>query len=328
LKSIISNFFISDFHIVWAYKAYKKAVKIHDIDVVYATFPIASAHLLGMLLAKKFKKPLILDYRDLWFGNNIFKKSISFVNRFNKVIEKHIIKKSSYVIFTTKFAKNKYLEYKMIQSAKEHCVLWNGFDPDDYQSLSNNNCNPAEKNNINIVYTGGLGNINSTRRTPKYLFNAISKIKNEFSFDIYGEIPLDVIHYASNIKGINFHGLISHNEIAQKLNNADILVVVLTPDEDLTAVPGKIYEYMYSHKYILALTDKNSQLASLLYDYNFASIVDPFDEEVIYQELTKIIENKYYSSMEMIDKYMINQFNRKDNSEKLYKIIKKLVEKQ
>jgi len=321
LKKIISNLMFPDFHIIWGYKAYKQAKQIENIDIVYSTFPIASAHFLATLLSIKFHKPLILDYRDLWFKNKIFKKNCRIANYINKYIEKYILNHASYVIFTTEFAKDKYLNENLLHRDKKYSVLWNGIDPQDFIHTKAKNYKDGYLS-VNIVYTGGLGNINSSRRTPKFLFNAANTLSNKLMLNIYGDIPADVIEYANKIENIKFYGLIPYSEIASVLNEADILIVILTPDEDLTAVPGKVFEYMYSNKYILALTDKKSQLASLLRTYNFASIVDPFDEVEIYNTLTDIIKHKRYMNIKQTNTKMINEFNRIENTETLYNIIR------
>ncbi len=76
LKSRIAQlFFIPDSKILWKKKALKKIdelwKKYNGFDLVFATAPPYTDFLIGQEVKKKYKIPLVIDYRDAWVDSNV-----------------------------------------------------------------------------------------------------------------------------------------------------------------------------------------------------------------------------------------------------------------
>ena len=331
LKWILNNFLFPDQGFFWYRNAYKSGIKLFkksSIDIVYSTFPEPSAHWLGYKLARQLKLPLVLDYRDLWSTNPLFGKNWLF-NRIVNVRENKILAYAESVIFTTKMAMEKYIERKKVESGKAE-LIWNGYDPEDFLIGSDSTESFINKSFINFTYTGSVGDLISPRRNPKALLDAFKdyhSLNDKARLNFIGNLHEDVKKYIDNTEGVQYFPMVPNSMVPRILLDSDVLVVILTRAEDLTAVPGKLYEYMVSRKFILALTESESQVASLVESYNYGSVEKPDSKDLILKQLinaAKLVSTKI-SADQSIDKQFIEQFDRMKSAEKLYSIFESIL---
>jgi hypothetical protein len=72
LSRLSNTFFIPDNKIGWTKKALIKAKELlnnEKFDLIFVSAPPFSAINMAVALKKEFKLPLVIDYRDLWYGN-------------------------------------------------------------------------------------------------------------------------------------------------------------------------------------------------------------------------------------------------------------------
>jgi hypothetical protein len=86
--SRLSNiFFVPDNKISWANKALIKGrelLKQEKFDVIFVSGPPFSSFITGRKLKKEFDTPLVVDYRDLWLGNQFMFNPTPFHKLFHK----------------------------------------------------------------------------------------------------------------------------------------------------------------------------------------------------------------------------------------------------
>jgi hypothetical protein len=92
--------FIPDGKIGWlpfAVAAGSRLLSHVDFDIIYATGPPFTSHLIGGILKKLFRKPLILDFRDVW--ENQFIDYPTWMHRtLNEFLERTILRTADAVI--------------------------------------------------------------------------------------------------------------------------------------------------------------------------------------------------------------------------------------
>jgi glycosyltransferase involved in cell wall biosynthesis len=207
-------------------------------------------------------------------------------------------------------------------------LLWNGFDPDDF-TLKAKGDSIIDKSAFNFTYTGNTGNLSDPARNPKIMIEAFIEFTKNVSnvrLNFIGNLPPDVVNYVSGLKEITISGMVKHTDIGQILKDSDVLLVILTKYEDLSAVPGKVYEYMAAGKYIIALTEEKSQLAYLISMYRFGCIVNPDSFEGI---ISKMLESKNIvkERVEVKPDYLfVKRFNRKNAAENLLNILQSVID--
>jgi len=121
-----------DDKIGWLPFALRKAdrvIKNNKIDLIYSTGSPWTSHLLAYLLNLRTGLPLVLDYRDPWFGNPYEARHSSLYHRASLALEKKIIKKADRVICNTGRLRALYAE--TFGTAGKFMVIPNGFEPEE-----------------------------------------------------------------------------------------------------------------------------------------------------------------------------------------------------
>ncbi|MBN1163133.1 MAG: glycosyltransferase [Candidatus Krumholzibacteriota bacterium] len=331
LKRLLVDILIPDRFFSWIRPALKACLTQWGsvpFDIVYSTFPEASAHYLGYRLSRKLKIPLVLDYRDLWTTNWRFKRKFFFINFINRCLEKRIISRASRVIFATPDARELY-QREGLASPSQCELLYNGFDPDDIPPPKEDGEPPSGTSpELNIVYTGNIGSVNGSIRNPRCLLDAfatddIRRLPLHLHF--FGIVPPDVEKYIKDrgITDVHLHGRIARKEVFLRLEEADATLVLLGELEDPTEVPGKVYEYLGMKKYVFGLTEENSQLAKLVKEYGYGTVISSTDTDGIIKILREFAAGgKDCRDPNQVDDKFLDRFNRRQQATRLYEIFK------
>jgi len=99
--------FIPDSKIFWKKKALAKVDEIWDkyggFDLVFATAPPYTDFLIGQAIKKKYKIPLVIDYRDLWVDNTVLNKYPTYFHKMSNVkLEKKVLAEANRIITTNR----------------------------------------------------------------------------------------------------------------------------------------------------------------------------------------------------------------------------------
>lgn len=320
----LNNCLFPDQGYFWIKNASKLGTNLlqeRSIDLIYSSFPEPAAHWLAYKLAKKHKLPLVLDYRDLWSSNPLFQKNF-FLNVVLRRMEKRGLAYAARTIFTTQMARDHYLGLKMVPLKKTE-LIWNGFDEDDFDQ-TDSSFSSLEEGKINFTYTGGTGQLNGQRRNPKYLLDAFGSLSEEIEdirFHFFGTLPSDVQNYISKMPSVSLNPMVPHSLVPSILKASDVLVAILTKVEDISAVPGKVFEYMAARKFIVALTEEESQLAALIQQYRFGLVVRPDSTEKIKFALQRAYDIVISKEACPQQDAFLETFNRRHSAKKLEGIL-------
>ena len=234
-----------------------------NIDYIYSTGGPPSAHLLGILIKKIFKKRLVVEFQDPLSGDDIGrnKKSASYL----KKMEDFIIRHADLVIYCTETACN-YSRLNHKEYLKKIHFVYPGSSLKSKASINENHSN----NKINITYLGSLyqtRNLDNLLKAINNLSNKNIDIKSKLVINLYGNIDADIkkriLSFDINI--IKIHGLITRSEVLIKAEMSDVLLLVQNTDmRSSTTIPFKVYDYLRLNKLIFGLTFKNAELNKIL----------------------------------------------------------------
>jgi glycosyltransferase involved in cell wall biosynthesis len=268
-------------------------IRKHDIKVIYSTFPIASAAVLGLVLSRWTKLPWVLDLRDPMTGIDYPRDPL--IRRIWGSIEKQCMSQASRVIFTADSTRRKYLERYPDLLTPEKCILIpNGYDEDDFRELRFSAVgSPPGARPIRLVHPGLLYPV---ERDPRPMFRALSCLKQEGSVS---SNSLQIVLRAPGVEGL-YRSLLSeygiediiaikphipYKQVLQECADADGLLLFQASNFDLQ-IPAKAYEYLRIGKPIFALTTQAGDTARLLRDTGGATIVDIASADDIGRGLT------------------------------------------
>jgi len=267
------------------------AIRRNKVDVIFTTYPIASAVLIGYILHVLTGKPWILDFRDTMTEEGYPQDPRT--RRVYQWIERKAIEHGSHFLFTAPAAIRMYLaRYPALRS--ERCLLLpNGYDEADFTDLW-----PQAKVNapLRLVHSGL---IYPWERDPTAFFGALARLKAE---DQISAATLSVelracgheAEYAPRLKELNITDIVQllpplpYRESLQDAANSDCLLLLQAACCD-HQIPAKAYEYLRLNKPILALTTQTGDTAALLQQAGGATIVGLEDENAIYQALPEFL---------------------------------------
>jgi glycosyltransferase involved in cell wall biosynthesis len=243
--------FIPDHYIEWLPLAYWKilADKHHkDIDLIYASGPPFSVHLLGYLLKAKLKKPLVLEYRDV-LTDDPYNKSFEIKEKANRFLEKLFVKNADAIVSVSQPIIDQVLEKHGLQNLKAKCFeIPSAFDPKDFQRVDATL--PASNQFVISLTTTLYG-----ARRPDILFSTLSKLKSdgvfdgiEFLLNIYGYNDVDRFQGQLEKLGIQdivqFKGFIPHADCLAILKGSTFNLDLGEQDFDYPTLPFHYWEYL------------------------------------------------------------------------------------
>jgi glycosyltransferase involved in cell wall biosynthesis len=186
IVDIYNKVMVPDAKLFWLPFAFNKSKSIfasHNIDAVLSTSPRATAHLIAYLISKKYKVPMISDFRDPWTQGKLEVSRPFPFKAIDVFLEKTIIQHSHKVISVTNEIRNDFINrYKSLPQDKFE-VVTNGYDLEEFQSVQ-----PEKFDHFTILYAGknydGYGNI-------LYFLEKLGKINKRNRFNI-------IFHYVGS----------------------------------------------------------------------------------------------------------------------------------
>ncbi|MFT5761967.1 MAG: hypothetical protein ACI8WA_001091 [Polaribacter sp.] len=324
VQYIRANYFIPDARKFWVKPSVdflKKYLEEHRIDAVITSGPPHSLHLIGLELKKELNVKWISDFRDPWTEIDYFeqlpltKSSI----KIHQKLEKEVVEKSDAVLVIGKTMKERFDKF----SNNIH-VVTNGFDNDSTFTSTELD----EKFTITHV---GLMN---SDRNPISFWKAISEICKEntdftsdYQVQFVGKIALEVRDSLEEyqIKNILDIGYVSHQEVAIYQQKTHVLFLSVNNVKSAKGIiTGKIFEYLQAKRPILAIGPINGDLADILNETNSGKIVN-FDDVVNLKKEILQMYNSYKSGKLVSNITNIDQYHRRNLTQKLAEIIKETV---
>jgi glycosyltransferase involved in cell wall biosynthesis len=265
-----------------------------DIDVIFTTYPIATAVLIGYLLHKITGLPWVADFRDPMTEEDYPRDPRT--RRMLRWLEKKAVLHASRLVFTARSTMQRYLERFPELSPDKCLVISNGYDEADFRSLQPVS-SKEQRTSIRMQHSGL---IYPEERNPLPFFKALSRLKQEgkisgswFSVDLRAcgdaERFQQSVAQLSIQDVVHFPPALPYRESLQDSQQSDILLLLQGASCD-HQIPAKTYEYLRLGRPILALTTNTGDTAAVLKECGGATIVDIADEEAIYRTLPQILE--------------------------------------
>lgn len=328
---VSQTFFIPDNKISWAKKAAEKTTQIlqqEHYDLIFVTGPPFSAFYTFSQIKKKFRIPLVLDYRDLWYNSYFAFYLTPFHRMLHKKMEYTSLKAADLVTVTNRVVKERILKKYHFRTYNDITIINHGFDLEDFEKTISEVKN---NNRMRLTYSGIFMEYNS----PKYLLRAFKEITIEKP-EVAKNIELHFVGFLRNenkklIKKLNLqefvfdHGYINHDQSVAKIKSADVLWLMVGNLKNIDAIlPGKVYEYIGTKKPILAcVPDGAAKIA--LKEYPASFICDPENINQIKETIIKIYELYKRNKLPKVDDEFLVKYRRDYLTEQLTKQFNQLL---
>jgi glycosyltransferase involved in cell wall biosynthesis len=306
------------------------AIQREKIDLIFATFPIATAVLIGYFLHRLTGIPLVLDFRDSMTEDEYPPDKT--IRRVYRWIERKVISRGGLFVFTAPSTIDMYLS-RYPQLARERCLLIpNGYDEPDFQSLTVGTLDHAHAP-LRLLHSGLIYPI---ERDPRALFRALARLKRE-SRVAAAELRVDLRasgaeeEYSAILRELDIADIVHllprlpYRQGLQDAAEASGLLLLQGPSCN-HQIPAKLYEYARLRKPILALTPTQSDTAAMLRRIGGSTIVDLSDDQMIYEALPAFLDQVRKSRHSLPDRVVTMQFDRRNQAHELAGRLSELVE--
>ncbi|MFA5011087.1 MAG: hypothetical protein WC644_03945 [Ignavibacteria bacterium] len=335
LRSRIAQvFFIPDTKILWKRKALRKIDSIWDkyngFNLVFATAPPYTDFLIGQEVKRKYKIPLVIDYRDAWVDSPVLNFYPTPLHRkANEKLERKVIKDSNIVITTNRRVKEMLIRRYENINYNDVKIFSHGYDEEDFEIAKGKKLPLTNK--MRITYSGSF-----YTRNPKFYFKAIRNLYDKYpetrgkmEFLFLGIFTKELINLAKHLNiqdSLNLPGYINHSECVKYLLSSDILFLLVSRGENEdAAMPGKVGEYIGSRKNIIACVPEGVT-KKLLEKYNAIRFIPDETPELISDTIYEYFKLWLNNEMPEANEEMVRLYNRKNITGELAKELNYLLD--
>jgi glycosyltransferase involved in cell wall biosynthesis len=323
---------IPDEKMFWIIGGFWTAIRKYnrsDVDCVVSSAPPFSTHVLSAVIARKLKKPLILDYRDLLSLNVFYNSEKTLKYRINRRLERFCLNSASFIIFTNQPAADKMKKSFQIPDSKIR-IIENGFEMEDFLKFRKNGKSSSGEFRIN--YVGSL----TKERSPYFFLKATENIIDKFpnlkiEIGFVGYVSannLEMINEVGKKATVKIYGALKKSEAIEILCNKSELLILFQRNTEGgdTAIPGKVYEYLATGIPVFLMDDPNGATTEFLKSLGITTISEYENQEQI-QNTLEYIFTRYEELKEHSEKIQqgINHYSRESQTEKLNDLIMELI---
>jgi len=310
-----------DFHDLWARNVIRKMLTSH-FDLIISTGWPYSVHRVGLAMKKKYPETKwIVDWRDLWTRNHLF-KGLKIFWLYERYLEKKFHNNADLVTTVSE---------PLADTLKKNTktpveVIYNGYDPDDYIKIKRSV--RKENDAFTIAYTG---TIYKSYQNPSALFEAVSNLKNnnclmEDSIKIVfvgsNADVSNIVEYYNVAEFYSYLGFLPRKDALQLQYDAD---AVLFLEYNYPSFPGimtgKLFEYLYIAREIIAIGIDETTVAGKLITDTKAGFCFGTDVKKIEGYLIAKINNRSSFNLER-NEVLVKEFEREKQAMKILDLIK------
>ena len=328
LKELFNIFLF--FH--WLPLSFVKSCQIirkNNIKIIYTSAPPFFSLVLGYVLKKIFKIPLVTEYRDPWSDNPYFLGNISeFTKKNYNKIDKKVLKTSDAIIAISKGLKEYFIKSfpSIIQEEKVY-VIPNGLD---MSSSSKTDVILHPTNKLILTFTGKLYGL----RDIKPLIKIISSVKDlrklkgvSLEINIFGRYNFE---YLSNLiqkynvsEYFSLNGFIPRDECLKKISESTLTLHV-GENIDYPTISFKVWDYLSMRKKIVYLGRVDSFTARFLKENDLGFTIPINDHEAGVKKFISLIDRLASNQISLeIDPKQLSNYTWENLTPKLIDIFNK-----
>jgi glycosyltransferase involved in cell wall biosynthesis len=286
-----------DPHVFWVPFAFVRGMAIlirERIDVVYSTSPPHSTHLAAYLLAKCFRKPYVLDFRDPWYVSGSVQgpgDKIPALLGLETRAKRAIVRGAARVICVSKGECDELRAEFPDCHPERFTYITNGYDPADLAAAGSA---ASRSSRLTLVHAGTIysGIAGEFFTALGVLIETDPAIAQSMRVQLLGHIAseyADVVGSLERAGVVEVHGMQPHARALQMVQASDVPVILMGGRTFLPShLPAKAFEYLHAGKPILAIADQG-ELTEILTKSGLGIVVRPHSAELVANALRGLV---------------------------------------
>lgn len=316
--------------ISWKFAAIRAGLQLIDEfkpDVIWSTYPIATAHVIAAALQRKTGIPWVADFRDPMAQDDYPSDPLTWTSYL--AIEAQAATQASRCVFTTPGAARMY-QQRYPGEASRMVVLENGYDEESFvsaalqASLSPTGSSARAPGPLVMLHSGI---VYPSERDPTQLFAALGRLQEagtlqaaDLRIRFRAAVHDERLHSLAQKHGardfIELCPALPYREALAEMLAVDALLVMQASNCN-AQIPAKIYEYLRAGKPILGLTDPAGDTATVLREAGLRDMarLDSVDE--IAALLPALVRDVRQGSATLPQALAVQQASRQGRSQAL-----------
>lgn len=265
-----------------------------DPQVIWSTFPIATAHAIGATLHRLRGLPWVADFRDLMTEDD-FPTDARTRAQWRR-IEGRVVTRASRAVFTTPGARATYAARYPHLPADRWAIIANGYAEEDF-AAAELAAQPRRDARLQLLHSGLLY---PSERDPSALFTALAAMRaagevsaRDFLLTLratgHDELLAKMIRGAGIEDLVKIEPAIGYRAALAEMLGADALLILQAANCN-HQIPAKLYEYLRAARPVLALTDPVGDTARMLVAGGIDSIAPLDHAERIRERLREFLQ--------------------------------------
>lgn len=308
-----------------------RMIRRYQPSAIMSTFPIATAHRIGLSLQKRSGLPWAADFRDAMTEPGYPRDPRTW--RIQRKLEEQVVKHCAKAVFTTRPTQQMYADRYPDCDNSKWAVIENGFDEENFldAEVGIEQAPLGSAGQITLVHSGVLY---PHERDPKPFFAALAALKRNGKIsgqnlqvilratgsDALYQPMIDALEIGDIVR---LEPVVAYRDALREMLRADGLLL-FQGSVCNHQIPAKIYEYYRAGKPILALVDPNGISASMLRAVGVPDIADIANAENIADTLLGLMTALKEGRREGVAKDAAATNSRKSRSAELAKLLNQL----
>ena len=278
----------------WKFDAVRQGmalIRSHRPDVLWTTFPIATAHSIGAELQRRSGLPWVADFRDPMVQDGY--PADPRIWRAYDAIERHTLGSAAACTFTSPSAARSYAA-RYPHAALRIGVIENGYDEESFAGLGTHDDAPLNPGVLTLLHSGI---VYPSERDPTQLFAALRRLgpaAQQLRIRFRGAAHDELVRSVADAHGVGtlVETLppIAYDDALREMLRADALLVLQASNCN-EQIPAKLYEYLRCGRPILGLCDPVGDTAAALRQAGLNAIAPLDDAMQIAAALRRFIED-------------------------------------
>jgi glycosyltransferase involved in cell wall biosynthesis len=283
----------------WRWSAVSAGLRLirrYRPQVIWSTYPIATAHLIASELNRRTGLPWVADFRDPMAQDGYPADHKTW--RSFKDIEERAAARAARLVFVTPGAMNMYATRYPATPRDRFVVVENGYDEGFFEDAAKlTTAPPDQAHRVTLLHSGI---VYPSERDPAALFAALSRLRNRgvlradnfrirFRAPVHEALLARLAFETGTADLIEVLPSIPYREALAEMLQADALMVMQGANCN-EQIPAKVYEYLRAGRPILGLADPVGDTAGLLRHAGVRQIGKLEDSDAVESALSEFVE--------------------------------------
>jgi hypothetical protein len=308
-------------------------IRRYQPQVLWSTYPIATAHLIGADLQRRSGLPWIADFRDPMAQDGYPADALTWQQY--QDIERHALLTASISTFTTPGAAAEYRR-RYPAGAERVRVLENGYDEATFASVDAGALaaqGPLTPGAITLLHSGI---VYPSERDPTQLMVALRRLGDagviapgRLKLRFRAAVADELINRLAAEHGVQAYvetcPPVPYRQALEEMLRADGLLVMQANNCN-AQIPAKVYEYLRARRPTLGLADPVGDTAGVLRDAGLTHLAALESADAIAATLAAFLDDVQRGRAPLADAGAVQRASRKARSESLARMLSSLAD--